>query len=120
VSISIVSNICFFIVTTITILYQNIHTAHQMRNSESKQHNKNKRSVLIIELNHVIHIVHVNQCIHIHEKLYNLYSTKRLQKYCRNISLQDCNVIKMFQNVAVKLQQYYNIMKHILMFLIIF
>ncbi|XP_071568666.1 uncharacterized protein [Temnothorax nylanderi] len=40
---TIISNICFFIATTITILYQNIRTAHQLRDSESRRHNENKQ-----------------------------------------------------------------------------
>ncbi|XP_025995097.1 G-protein coupled receptor Mth2 [Solenopsis invicta] len=40
---TIISNICFFIATTVTIIYQNIRTAHQLRDSESKRHNENKQ-----------------------------------------------------------------------------
>ncbi|XP_070518974.1 G-protein coupled receptor Mth2-like [Cardiocondyla obscurior] len=38
---TIIINICFFIATTITLLCQNIRTAHQLRNSESERHNEN-------------------------------------------------------------------------------
>ncbi|XP_024888892.1 G-protein coupled receptor Mth2-like isoform X2 [Temnothorax curvispinosus] len=40
---TIISNICFFIATTLTILYQNIRTAHQLRDAESRRHNENKQ-----------------------------------------------------------------------------
>ncbi|XP_011867536.1 PREDICTED: G-protein coupled receptor Mth2-like isoform X2 [Vollenhovia emeryi] len=40
---TVVANICFFVVTTLTILYQNKRTAHQLRDSESKRHNENKQ-----------------------------------------------------------------------------
>lgn len=39
----IISNICFFIATTLTILHQNIHTTHYLRDSESQRHNENKQ-----------------------------------------------------------------------------
>ncbi|KAL0115654.1 hypothetical protein PUN28_010876 [Cardiocondyla obscurior] len=44
---TIIINICFFIATTITLLCQNIRTAHQLRNSESERHNENTQSNLI-------------------------------------------------------------------------
>lgn len=48
---TIISNVCFFIATTLTILYQNRDTAHQLRDSESQRHNENKqRSVQSKEL----------------------------------------------------------------------
>ncbi|XP_036138668.1 G-protein coupled receptor Mth2 isoform X2 [Monomorium pharaonis] len=40
---TIISNICFFIATTVTIMYQNKHTSKKLRDSESKRHNENKQ-----------------------------------------------------------------------------
>ncbi|XP_039302642.1 G-protein coupled receptor Mth2 [Solenopsis invicta] len=43
-STTIISNICFLIATALSIKYQNVHTAKQLRpHSESKCHNKNKQ-----------------------------------------------------------------------------
>ncbi|XP_011160163.1 G-protein coupled receptor Mth2-like [Solenopsis invicta] len=42
-SATIISNICFFIATTLSIMYQNIRIAKQLRHSESKCHNENKQ-----------------------------------------------------------------------------
>ncbi|XP_011698574.1 PREDICTED: G-protein coupled receptor Mth2-like [Wasmannia auropunctata] len=36
-------NIYFFIITAVTILYHNKHTAHQLKDSQSRRYNKNKR-----------------------------------------------------------------------------
>ncbi|XP_018352126.1 PREDICTED: G-protein coupled receptor Mth2-like [Trachymyrmex septentrionalis] len=43
VGITIISNVFFFICTTLTILYQKIHTASEMKDSESKRHEENKQ-----------------------------------------------------------------------------
>ncbi|XP_018400551.1 PREDICTED: G-protein coupled receptor Mth2-like [Cyphomyrmex costatus] len=40
---TIISNIFFFICTTLTILYQKIHTANQLKDSESNRHDENKQ-----------------------------------------------------------------------------
>ncbi|XP_039302754.1 G-protein coupled receptor Mth2 isoform X1 [Solenopsis invicta] len=42
-SATIISNICFFIATIVSIMYPHIRTARQLRHSESKCHNENKR-----------------------------------------------------------------------------
>ncbi|KAG5341359.1 MTH2 protein, partial [Acromyrmex heyeri] len=42
-SITIISNVFFFICTTLTILHQKIHTASELRDSESKRHDENKQ-----------------------------------------------------------------------------
>ncbi|KAG5340114.1 MTH2 protein, partial [Acromyrmex heyeri] len=43
ISIIIISNVFFFICTTLTILQQKIHTASELRDSESKRHDENKQ-----------------------------------------------------------------------------
>ncbi|KAG5313522.1 MTH2 protein, partial [Pseudoatta argentina] len=42
-SITIISNVFFFVCTTLTILHQKIHTASELRDSESNRHNENKQ-----------------------------------------------------------------------------
>ncbi|XP_018056323.1 PREDICTED: G-protein coupled receptor Mth2-like isoform X1 [Atta colombica] len=42
-SITIISNVFFFICTTLTILHQKMHTASELRHSESKRHDENKQ-----------------------------------------------------------------------------
>ncbi|XP_011068220.1 PREDICTED: G-protein coupled receptor Mth2-like [Acromyrmex echinatior] len=46
-SITIVSNVFFFICTTLTILHQKIHTASELRDSESKRHDENKQRYIL-------------------------------------------------------------------------
>ncbi|XP_012529833.1 G-protein coupled receptor Mth2 [Monomorium pharaonis] len=43
VGITLISNICFFIATTVIIMYQNKRTAKELRDLESTRHNKNKQ-----------------------------------------------------------------------------
>jgi len=39
------------------------------------------------------------------DKVLNPYSTERLQKHCRNITLETCNVAATLHNIAATLQE---------------
>ncbi|XP_012529841.1 G-protein coupled receptor Mth2 isoform X2 [Monomorium pharaonis] len=60
VGVTLISNVCFFIATTVIIMYQNKRTAKELKELESKHHKKNKqRSILYtIIVEYVPEVIH--------------------------------------------------------------